>query len=404
MELPLTRAHQERISEDKLVINVGPQHPSTHGVLRMIVTLDGERIDDLEPVIGYLHRGMEKIAESRTYYQYLPMTDRIDYLSSFHCLSAFATAVEAIAGLKVPRRADYIRLITMELNRIASHLMWLGAMLLDLGASSVIFYTFRERESITGLLEELTGARLLYNYFCFGGVKRDLPEGWIERTRALVKKLDKAIDEYEAIVTENPIFMARCKGIGVISAKEAVAWGLTGPNLRASGVPTDLRKTRPYSVYSELDWQPVVGSAGDSYERYVVRMEEMRVSSSIILQALDRIPGGPSEKLAEDRKKCGCGKETCEVCGFDTQIYAKKPNLAAFKPPAGEENGLIESPRGILGCYVVSDGTPKPWRVRWRTGSFAAVQVLPPLMKGLMYADLMAVFGSLDVVLPEVDR
>jgi NADH dehydrogenase I D subunit len=390
--------------QKEMILNVGPQHPSTHGVLRLILNLEGEIIKDTKPVIGYLHRGMEKIAESRSYFQYLPMVDRIDYLSSFFNLASMCMAVEDIAGLKLPKRAEYIRVITMELNRITSHLLWLGTFLLDLGATSPLFYTFREREEIVKLFEELTGARMMYNFYTFGGVKKDLPEGWLLKVQTLCAKLPASFDEYEAIITNNPIFIARTKEIGVLSPETAIEYGITGPNLRASGVNLDLRKTNPYSVYNELDFNVATAKNGDTYDRYVVRIEEMRQSVKIIEQAVKQIPGGSSEKLKLKKLNCKCNDENCEFCGYNAQLTAKKINPAVFKLQQGEASSLIESARGITSCYIKSDGTNKPYRLKWRTPSFSAVQLLPELIKDRPFGDLMAIFGSLDVVLPEVDR
>ena len=388
----------------ELKLNVGPQHPSTHGVLRLVVSLDGETIKEIEPVIGYLHRGMEKLAESRTYHQYLPMVDRIDYLSSFFNMESFCLAVESLAGLRVPKRAEYIRVITMEFNRIASHLMWLASFLLDLGATSPLFYCFREREDIVQLFEDLTGARMMYNYYCFGGVKEDFPHGWIKNAQELCRKMPRYFDEYEAIITKNPIFLNRTKGVGVLTKEMALDFGITGPNARASGIDLDLRKSNPYSVYKELDFNVCLAENGDSYDRYIVRIAEMRESVRIIEQALEKIPGGTPEKLFVKRTNCGCNNEDCPVCGFDSKLIGKKIVPLVFKPSAGEAVSLVESPRGITTCYVTSDGSPNPYRVKWRTPSFSNVQLLPELMRGKIYADLMAIFGSLDVVLPEVDR
>jgi len=394
----------ESTFKKEMIINVGPQHPSTHGVLRLVITLDGEIIKDTKPVIGYLHRGMEKLAESRNYFQYLPMVDRIDYLSSFFCSAAFCYAVESIAGIKVPKRAEYIRLITMEFNRITSHLMWLAAFLLDLGATTPMFYAFREREDIVKLFEDLTGQRMMYNFYTFGGVKKDLPEGWMTKALDLCKLMPKMFDEYEAIITKNPIFMERTKGVGVLTQKMATDYAITGANIRGSGIDFDLRKTNPYSVYDEIEFNTHLSQNSDSYDRYMVRIAEMRESVKIIEQALKQIPGGTPEKLKVKSVNCGCKNEDCEFCGFDAQLVGKKLNAAVFKPPAGEAISMIEAPRGIITCYVVSDGTNKPSRVKWRTPSFSSVQVLPELIKGKNYSDLMPIFGSLDVVLPEVDR
>jgi len=395
---------KENIIQKDMLINVGPQHPSTHGVLRLIINLEGEIIRDTKPVIGYLHRGKEKLAESRSYTQYLPMVDRVDYLSGFFYQAAFCYAVESITGLKVPRRAEYIRLITMELNRIASHLLWLGSFLLDLGATSPLFYVFREREDILKLLEELTGQRMMYNYYTFGGVKKEIPEGWIAKVLGLCKGMPKYFDEYEAIITKNPILLERTKGIGVMTPELGVDYAVTGPNIRASGVNYDLRKSNMYSVYSEIDFNTCLEESGDSYDRYVVRIAEMRESVKIIEKALAQLPGGIPEKLRVKRVNCGCKKEECQYCGFDTQLTGKKINPAVFKPPVGESVVSIEAPRGIATCYVVSDGTNKPYRVKWRTPSYSSVQILPELIKNRPYSDLMPIFGSLDVVLPEVDR
>lgn len=389
---------------EKMIINVGPQHPSTHGVLRLVITLDGEIIENVEPVIGYLHRSMEKMAESRSYFQYLPTVDRIDYLSGFFYLASFCKAVESLADIKVPKRAEYIRVITMEFNRITSHLMWLGSFLLDLGATSPLFYAFREREEIIKLLEELTGSRMIYNFYTFGGVKNDFTSGWINRALDLCKKLPKYFDEYEDLITGNPIYTGRTKNIGILTPEMAIEYAITGPNLRASGVDFDLRKKQPYSVYNELDFNVCCAQNGDSFSRYIVRIQEMRESVKIIEQALAQIPGGLPEKLFVKRTNCGCNENDCKVCGFDTKIQGKKLNLLSFKPPAGEVVSMIEAPRGVANCYLISDGSLKPYRLKWRTSSFESVHLLPELLKGKPYADLMAVFGSLDVVLPEVDR
>lgn len=387
-----------------MLINVGPQHPSTHGVLRLVMTLEGELIKNTEPIIGYLHRGKEKLAESRTYTQYLPMVDRVDYLASFFYLGAFCYAVEDLAELKVPKRAEYIRLITMEFNRITSHLLWLASFLLDLGATTPLFYAFREREDILKLFEELTGQRMMYNFYTFGGVKKDFPEGWITKAFDLCKKMPAMFDEYEAIITKNPIVFERTKGVGIMSKELAIDYAMTGPNLRASGVDMDLRKTNPYSVYSEIDFNTCTAEGCDSYDRYMVRVNEMRESVRIIEQALNQLPGGSPEKLQVKKTNCGCAKEDCGYCGFDIQLTGKKINAITFKPQAGEATSIIEAPRGLALCYVKSDGTTKPTRVKWRTPSFSAVQILPELIKDRYYSDLMPIFGSLDVVLPEVDR
>lgn len=400
----MERTLMKDFKTDTLSINVGPQHPATHGVLRLQLELDGEIIKKATPVIGYLHRGKDKLAESRPYFNYLPMVDRVDYVSSAFCLGAFCYAVESLAKLRVPKRAEYIRMIIMELNRIASHLVFVSSYAFDMGATSPLFYCFREREKILQVLEEVTGGRMMYHYFRFSGVKEELPHGWVDKVRKLCDELPPYFDEYEAILTKNPIILERTENIAIIEPKEGVNWGLTGPNIRASGVKLDLRKTNPYSVYREVPFNVVIGEKGDTFERYKVRMLEMHESVKMIKEALDKLPGGPSEELEKNRKNCGCKKEDCEVCGFDVQVLGEKINPITFKPPAGEVMAMVEAPRGMLACYVVSDGTNKPYRCRWRTGSFSSVHYLPKLIEGQMFADIMPIFASLDVVLPEVDR
>lgn len=390
---------EKDIETNDLVINIGPQHPSTHGVLRLISTLDGEIVKNIEPVIGYLHRSKEKMAESRSLFQYQPTIDRVEYLSSFFDHYAYVSAIEKIAGLEVPRRIQYIRMITMELNRITSHLLWFGTFLLDLGASSPIFYAFRERERILKLFEDLTGARMMYNYYRFGGVVADMPEGWLDKVRVFLDEAPDRFDEYEAIVTKNPIFLDRTIGVGYLDPEKAVQYGVTGPALRASGVNLDQRKTNPYCCYDEVEFDVPLGTNGDCYDRYKVRFQEMRESLKIIRQAVDNIPGGDTADLNRRRQS---GDESANAP--ELQICGKKINFITYKPPKGEAMTTIESPRGFLGCYVITDGTPKAYRVKWRGASYSNLSILPELMKGRLFPDLMAIFGSLDVILPEVDR
>lgn len=387
------------LETEAMVVNIGPQHPSTHGVLRLVTTLDGERVTNMEAVVGYLHRSKEKMAESRSLFQYQPTIDRVEYLSSFYDHYAFVNCVEKIANLKVPKRVEYIRMITMELNRITSHLLWYGTFLLDLGATSPMFYAFREREKIFTLFEELTGARMMYNYYRFGGVIADMPEGWTHRVRDFIEQFPQSLDEFEAIATKNPIVMGRAKGIGIMSKELCLKYGVTGPSLRASGVNLDLRKSDPYSVYNEVEFNVPVATEGDVYARYQVRMQEMRESLRIIDQALKQIPGGDTADLKKRRAE---GDESAN--DPDLQINGQKVNLITWKPPAGEASMMVESPRGFLGCYMVTDGTPKAYRVKWRGASFSNLSCLPELMQDRMFPDLMAIFGSLDVILPEVDR
>lgn len=411
MTMPGATTEQEFLGQDfrteDLVVNVGPQHPSTHGVLRLVTTLDGEVVKDMEPVIGYLHRSKEKMAESRSYFQYQPTIDRVEYLSSFYDHYAFVSTLEAIAKLKVPKRVEYIRMITMELNRISSHLLWFGTFLLDLGATSPLFYAFREREDIFKLFEDLTGARMMYNYYRFGGVTQDMPPGWLDKVRVFLKKAPLMFDEYEAIVNKNPIILDRTVGQGLMTKELCMKYGVTGPSLRACGVPLDLRKTNPYSVYNEVEFDVPVTYNGDVYDRYMVRMAEMRESLKIIRQACDNMPGGDTADLQAKRDAIEAAKkagQTVEELNPDWNIWGQKINLMVFKPPVGEAQTIVESPRGFLGCYIISDGTPKAYRCKWRGASFSNLSALPELMKGHLFPDLMAIFGSLDVILPEVDR
>jgi NADH-quinone oxidoreductase subunit D len=359
----------------KMKINIGPQHPSTHGVLRLVMELEGEIIKSCEPVIGYLHRGLEKQAESRTYLQYLPMVDRIDYLSGFFNSYAFCDAVENLAQIEIPQRVEYIRVLTMEMNRLASHLLWLGTYLLDMGATSPLFYTFRDREEILTLFEELTGQRLMYNYYTFGGVRHDIPNDWLNKVLDYVKRMPRKIQDYEDIITNNPIFVTRTQNIGVISKVAASQYSITGPNLRACGIDLDLRKLK----YNDLDFNVIIAQNGDSLDRYKVRIEEMRECLKLISQCTQWLL-----------------KNTGEVISS-----VKAANL---KVSEGEYISNVEAPRGICSCYVKSDGSGKPYRVKWRTGSYYSVQILPKLLEESFYPDLMAIFGSLDVILPEVDR
>lgn len=421
------------LKTEDLVVNIGPQHPSTHGVLRLVTTINGEVVKDMEPVVGYLHRSKEKMAEGRSYFQYQPTIDRVEYLSAFYDHYVYVTALESIADLKVPKRVEYIRLITMELNRITSHLLWFGTFLLDLGATSPFFYAFREREMIFKLFEDLTGARMMYNYYRFGGVNADIPPGWLDDVRRVINELPQRFDEYEAIATKNPIVMDRCIGVGILTKEDCLKYGASGPILRGSGVAQDMRKTNPYCVYDEVDFDVPVETAGDVYARYKVRMAEMRESIRIIHQALDQIPGGDSAALMKQKKEIAAVEEmvkaakkrvtiakkkeeepdpqdvklmekTVPKMDPDHEITGQKVNLMTFKPKAGEAYSMVESPRGFLGCYVISDGTPKAYRVKWRGASYSNLSILPSMMIGNLYPDLMAVFGSLDVILPEVDR
>jgi len=391
MKLALRRIEEARargegsnldgIEFNEVVVNMGPQHPSTHGVLRLVVTLDGELVKDVIPVIGYLHRCKEKLAEKRTYYQYIPIVDRTEYLASINCEWAYVMAVEKLAGIEVPRRAEFIRVILGELMRIASHQVAVGTFTADLSplGTAMAFYTFRDREKILDLMEEVTGARMMFNYFRFGGVRYDLPPGWVEKCRDLMKQMPKLIDEYESLVDDNAIFLQRTVGKGVITPQDVVDYGITGPNARASGVPLDLRRTRPYSVYPELDFEICVGEHGDVFDRYKVRMNEMRQSVRIIEQCLDMLPRGPVQNSS-----------------------LRAPYVIA--PPPGACYVGQENPRGEYGIYLESDGSRYPYRLKYRDPCFCNLQIFPKLLRGNKIADAVAISGSIDLVLGGIDR
>jgi NADH-quinone oxidoreductase subunit D len=362
---------------DELVINMGPQHPSTHGVLRVILRLDGERVVDCDVVIGYLHRGIEKLSEHRDYTQIVLLTDRMDYVAAATNNLGYVETVEKLMQLEVPRRARYIRTVLAELQRIASHLLWLGTHAMDIGAVSVFLYGMRERELVLDLFEEYCGARLTYNAMRIGGQPADVPPGWDRKVKAFCDVLESKLVEYEDLLTSNRIWLERTRGIGVLSGPEAIAIGLSGPPLRASGVRRDVRKDEPYAAYDEFEFDIPLGTAGDTYDRYLVRMEEFRQSVRIIRQAVDGLPEGP--------------------------VMGKVPRL--IKPPAGETYHAIESPKGELGYFIVADGkSTSPYRFRVRPPSFCNLQALRRLVRGHLVADVVALIGTIDIVLGEVDR
>ncbi|MBP6964066.1 MAG: NADH-quinone oxidoreductase subunit D [Armatimonadetes bacterium] len=364
------------IRTETIQINMGPQHPSTHGVLRMILTLDGETVVEGRPDIGYLHRGIEKLAEARTYPQFVGLTDRTDYLSAMINNAVYAMAVEKLAGIEVPARAEFIRVIMMELQRIASHLVFVGAFSLDLGATTPFLYAFREREDVMDLFEMACGARLTYSYIRPGGVMRDLPEGFDAKARAFLKKLPGRLEEIDKLFGRNEIVYVRTRGVGILPPEDAVSYGVSGPSLRASGVPMDVRKDDPYSVYDRLDFDVVTGDTCDCLARYQVRCGEIRESARIVEQALDMLPEG--------------------------EHTAKVPRV--LKPPVGEAYARVESSRGDLGCYVISDGSVNPYRLHWRPPSFINLAAVGDMVRGWKVADTVAIIGSLDIVLGEVDR
>jgi NADH-quinone oxidoreductase subunit D len=388
---------------ETMILNMGPQHPSTHGVLRLILELDGERIVGARPDIGYLHSGIEKTGENRTYRQVLPYTDRMDYASANTNNLGYVLAVEKLLGIEVPLRAQYIRVIMAELSRIASHLLAIGTAIMDLSGliGVILMYCFWEREKVLNLFEGVAGSRMTPSYFRIGGLVADLPEGWVEEARAFVRQFPRQLDDIEAIVTRNPIFLERTVGICRLSAEDAIAYGITGPTLRASGVRYDVRKAMPYSGYDRFDFEVPVGKNGDVYDRYLVRMAELRQSTRIIEQALSDLPDGPIN--ADERKVVLPPKEELDT-SMEALIHHFKLVTEGFHPPAGQVFMSVESSKGELGYYLVSDGGPKPYRFRVRTPSFAAVQVLPLIIKGHMLADVVAAIGSLDLVMGEVDR
>lgn len=389
---------------ETMVLNMGPHHPSTHGVLRLVLELDGEEVVNVAPDVGFLHTGIEKTIESKTYQKAVVLTDRMDYLSPLGNNLVYALAVEKLMGVEVPERAQTIRVLLVELQRISSHLVWLGTHALDLAAMTVFLYAFREREQILDIFELVSGARMMTSYIRIGGLAYDLPADFLPTVEAFLKIMPARIDEYEDLLTNNPLWLERTVGVGVIDGEAAVAYGLTGANLRGSGVPYDVRKAIPYCGYETYDFDIPVGQNGDIYDRYRVRIAEMRQSVRICQQAWQRLKDmGPGPYTTTDRKVAPPPK-TEITHSMESLIHHFKLWTEGFKPPRGDAYVSIESPRGILGCYVVSDGSPKPWRVHFRSPSFINLQSLPHMAKGRLVADLVALIASLDPVLGEVDR
>ena len=389
-------------SAKTMVLNMGPQHPSTHGVLRVILELDGEIVVKAEPVIGYLHTGIEKNCEKLTYSQAITLTDRIDYLAPLSNNLCYCLAVEKLLNLEVPKRAQYIRVLLTEITRIASHLVWVGTHAIDLGAMSVFLYTFREREEILKILEYVSGQRMMTSYFRTGGLALEPPPGWLDHVRRFLDSFPAHLDEYEDLLTNNRIWLGRTKGVGIMSAADAIAMGASGPLLRASGVAFDVRKAFPYSSYDEFDFNIQVQTAGDCFARYQVRMAEMRESLKIVRQAMDKIPAeGPFRATAPGIIPPAREEMKTSIEGL---IYHFKIYTEGFAPPAGEVYQVIESPRGELGVFMASDGSAKPYRVKFRTPSFINLQTLPKLCEGRLIADVVACIGTTDIVLGEVDR
>lgn len=388
---------------DKMVLNMGPSHPSTHGVLRLILELDGETITRATPDVGYLHRGDEKIAENMTYTQFIPYTDRLDYLAPLANNVAYALAVEKLLGIEqqLPPRCQFIRVICCELGRIMSHLVGVGCWAMDVGAMTVFLHTFTEREKIYNLCEALTGARFTTSYTRIGGVSRDLPPGWVEQCRKFLEEVSVNIDETETLLTRNRIFIDRNQGIGVLPKEVAIDYGVTGPNLRGSGVEYDVRKAQPYLVYGQLEFDVPVGSAGDCYDRYLVRIEEMRQSVRIIRQCLDQLPGGPVR--IQDGKVALPPKDKV-LTRMEELIHHFILVTQGVNAPPGEVYFSAENPKGELGFYINSKGGGTPHRLKIRSPSFANLSALPYLLPGHMIGDVVAVLASLDFVMGECDR
>ena len=359
-----------------MVVNMGPNHPSTHGVARLILHLDGEVIHEIEPVIGYLHRAIEKVVENRTYAQCIPMMDRFEYVTAMMADWSFALAAERLSDIEIPERAEYLRVIMGELNRMASHLLCVGVTALDLGALTPFLYTFREREDILDLFEMTCGQRLTYNYIWVGGVAKDIPPEFTPKCREFLDKIDAKVDDYERVLTKNPIWLARNKDVGMIPEKMVYDYGVTGPSARASGINFDVRRNDPYSIYDRFDFKVPVYHGCDCYDRYMMRIQEIRQSARIVRQALENLPEGP--------------------------VRAKVSRT--FKPKEGEVYSRIESARGEMGVHLISDGSPKPFRVRLRGSSYSHLCAIPEICRGLKIADLVAIFASLDIILPEIDR
>ncbi len=385
----------------RMVLNMGPQHPSTHGVLRLKLELDGESVVHAESDIGYLHTGIEKECETKTYQQVVPLTDRVDYLANLSNNLCYCLAVEKLLGLEVPPRAQWMRVMLTELTRINSHLVWLGTHAMDIGAMSVFLYCFREREDILRIFEMFSGQRMMTSYFRIGGLALDAPRGWREPVKKFLDAFPARVDEYETLLSSNPIWLQRTQGVGCIPLEDMLEAGVTGPMIRAAGLAWDIRKSEPYSGYEKFDFKIPTRAAGDVYARYQVRMEEFRESARIVRQALEGMPEGP---VVADAPKVVLPDREKMKTEMEALIHHFKIVTEGFRVPAGEVYQVIESPRGELGYYIASDGSAKPWRVHMRTPSYANLQALPRGIEGRLLADIITTLGSLDIVLGDVDR
>jgi NADH-quinone oxidoreductase subunit D len=391
----------KKMGPNTMVLNMGPQHPSTHGVLRVILELDGEIVVKAIPDIGYLHTGIEKTMESKTYAQVIPLTDRMDYVASLSNNLAYLLSVEKLLDIQIPPKAQYMRVLLTELTRIASHLVWVGSHPADIGALTMLLYAFREREKLLDIFELVSGQRMMTSYFRIGGLAQDIPEGFETKVREVLNTFPEKIDEYERLLTKNRIFLNRTVGVGKISAQDAIDLGVSGPILRATGIKWDIRKSNPYSGYDRFEFDIPTRTNGDVYDRYLVRVEEMRQSLRIVKQALDGIPHG--DFVARVPGVVLPPKEQV-VSNIESLIYHFKLVVEGFCPPNGEVYHSIESPKGEIGYYIVSDGTQKPYRVKVRPPCFVNLSALPKMIEGRLIADVVAVIGSIDIVLGEIDR
>lgn len=391
--------------QETMTINMGPSHPSTHGVLRLVLELDGETVRRCTPHIGYLHTGIEKTMENLSYYKALVLTDREDYLSNLCNNLAYSLAVEKLMQVEIPPKAQYLRVLLNELERIASHMLWLGTHALDIGAMSVFFYTWQDRDRILELKEHMSGVRTKTSWICPGGLRGDMPTGWMKRCKEFLEYFPPRIAMYEGLLTNNPIWIERTRGVGVITAKDAISYGMGGPSLRASGVNQDLRKTNPYTRYEEFDFDVAVGTYGDVYDRYRVRLEELRQSHRICLQAWDKVAalGKDAPVRTSDRKMAPPPREELDT-SMEALIHHFKLFTEGFHPPVGEAIGVVEGPRGEKAYYLVSDGSNKPYRAKIKGPSFYNLQALPKMCEGRLVADVVAIIGSIDIVLGDIDR
>ena len=402
--IEVERHHDPDSGADTMTINMGPSHPSTHGVLRLVLELDGENVVRCTPHIGYLHTGIEKTMENLSYYKALVLTDREDYLSNLCNNLAYSLAVEQLVDVVIPEKSQVLRVLLNELERIASHMLWLGTHALDIGAMSVFFYTWQDRDLILEIKEHMSGVRTKTSWICPGGLRGDMPSGWYERVESFLNQFPKRMEMYEGLLSNNPIWLERTRGVGVLTAKDALDAGLTGPSLRASGVAWDLRKSNPYSGYEQYEFDIAVGQYGDVLDRYRVRMEELRQSYEICRQAMKRalaMPGAPVR--TNDRKIAPPPKAELDT-SMEALIHHFKLFTEGYHPPVGEALGAVEGPRGEKAHYVISDGSNKPYRVRIKGPSFYNLQALPKMCEGRLLADVVAMIGSIDIVLGDIDR